>query len=212
MENKEINYQQAIEIINRIDAERLDLTEQDHEFLKNAAAKIVAIERSARREALYIDYYRELEKYSPHMRENECSDEEIKKQARDLMPGGELGSCSEWIDIVRDGKIVGFLIMSSAPKCHPETDFFINQKYVMPEYRKGGLMSDTIRGFMKKHPKSRYSIFILRKNKWAQTYWKTFFKSVGYTTVPLLKMDEFKSENPDEKLVGFEPDKAYFRN
>ncbi len=202
-------YKQVLELLGKIN-ERGDLFKDEHAEIEAFMEKVRDWELFEIREQLYLQYIRELGSYSDSLKKENLSDAEVIAEARNLLPKGASGDCTEWIDIEKDGKVVGFLIMSKAPDCHPQTDYFLNQTFVLPEYRKQGLMSSTLKKFIAKHPRKKYSVIILRKNKWARHFWQGFFLTQGYTAMSLLPWDGFPEEDhPDEMLMGYEFDKTY---
>ncbi len=210
---KSEDYKQVLELLQKINEERTDLTDVEHGQIAGFMGKVKEWQLYDQREQLYLQYARELGNYTDSLKEENLSDGDVLKRARRLLPGGEIGDCTEWIDIKKDGKIVGFLIMSTAPDCHPQTDYFLNQTFVLPEYRKQGLMSTTLKQFISEHPGKKYSIIIHRKNKWARTFWQAFFLTIGYTTMSLSRWDGYSEEkNPDSMLLGYEFDTSYFPN
>ncbi len=206
---EKFRYTKAEALLQEISDGKLNLSEKDRRLLNSVIEKLQSWNLYEQREALFLKYMRELGTYTESCTEEMLSDEQVLQMARDLLPEGKAGTCTEWVDIYKDDKIVGFLIMSSAPVCHPDTDYLLNQTYILPEYRKQGLMSGALRWFMKKHPRSSYSIVILRKNKWARHFWQSFFDSIGYAPKPLSPLER---ENPDEMWVGYEPNPAYFQH
>ncbi len=204
-------YRKAAEILSEIEDKKADLSEHEHGLLNELIGKLHDWDLFEAREQLYLKYIRELGTYTENFREEKISDEKIFFNARNLLPGGETADHVRWIDIEENGKIVGFLIMAKSPLCHPAVDYYIYQTYVLPEYRKRGLMSQAIRSFMKQYPRSSYCILISKNNKWAMHFWRAFFEALGYTAKPLSLIAGMSLvHNPDERLVGYEPDPKYF--
>ena len=89
---------------------------------------------------------------------------------------------TKWIDIY-DGKhgkdIIGFLIIGFPPNCHPDTNFYIEEAYIKPQYRRQGYMSSVASKFIKDNPGS-YCLFILNRNEAALQFWHKVFAQCGY--------------------------------
>lgn len=147
------------------------------------------------RHKLYADYLSELEKIrgipftdSPDEKWSWCQDYITSPHSR-------------WIDIEANGKIVGFLIIDSAPDCHPKCNYFIAQSFIMPEYRKKHLMTDAVQRFVTEHG-GKYCLMIIDKNTYARNFWFKLFDSLGYESfyLPIVcDMEEGESQ------YGFEP-------
>lgn len=90
---------------------------------------------------------------------------------------------SNWIDIFSDGLQVGFLIIDTAPDCHPKCNYFIAQSFIMPEYRKKHLMTDAVQRFVTEHG-GKYCLMIIDKNSYARDFWFKLFDSLGYESFP----------------------------
>lgn len=87
--------------------------------------------------------------------------------------------------LIRDGnQLAGFLIIGESPNCHPDCDYFICQAYIKPEHRRKGLMTETLRKFIKEHP-GTYCLDVLYGNVYARSFWFKFFKRAGYTDIDL---------------------------
>lgn len=88
-------------------------------------------------------------------------------------------SCMEWIDIWSDGECAGFLIIGRKPNCHPDADFYIAESYILPSYRRKGIMSKAVSEFVRLHS-GIYCLLILKRNHYAKAFWKKLFNSLGY--------------------------------
>lgn len=76
----------------------------------------------------------------------------------------------EWIDIEKDGNLIGFLIISFPN--NPDIDYFIEQTYIGRRYRRQGIMREAVERYIKDHA-GRYGLFILPKNMGAKNFWRT---------------------------------------
>lgn len=88
---------------------------------------------------------------------------------------------SVWGDIYAEGgeTVVGFLIIGHSPNCHPDADFYIEEAYIKPEYRRQGYMSAAVSRFISEH-QGTYCLFILNNNTAAQHFWPKLFAELGY--------------------------------
>lgn len=93
------------------------------------------------------------------------------------------GQGSKWIDIYdpKSGKDpVGFLVIGYPPNCHPNVDFYIEEAYIRPKYRRRRLMSAAVTEFVQSNP-GVYCLFIVRGNEAVYTFWKNVFGEAGYS-------------------------------
>lgn len=88
---------------------------------------------------------------------------------------------TQWIDICSpsDGSFVGFFVVGTKTNCHPDADYYIQEAYVIPEYRRNGLMSSTVKKFVGSH-EGVYCLFIINGNVVAKFFWKKIFSELGY--------------------------------
>ena len=93
-----------------------------------------------------------------------------------------------WIRLLERNKQVGFLIIGSNQRCHPDCDYFIAQAYVLPKYRDQGRMTAAFKRFEAMHP-GKYCMFILHENILARHFWRKTFEELGYVkfNIPELK-------------------------
>ena len=85
-----------------------------------------------------------------------------------------------WNDIENDkGDLIGFLVTSVPPECHPDADYHIAQAYVKPEYRKQGYMTKAVHKQLKAF-KGIWCLLILKDNEYAHQFWRKTFESAGY--------------------------------
>lgn len=108
---------------------------------------------------------------------------------------------THWIDIRKEKEIIGFLIIGTAPNCHPDADFYIEEAYIIPDFRRKGYMSAAVSEFEKAH-KGTYCLFVLNENTPAKLFWEKFFQKLGYQPCFLRDVgagDEYCTQ------YGFEP-------
>lgn len=94
---------------------------------------------------------------------------------------------SSWHNIydLENGNFVGFVIIGKEfPEKHRDSLRSVAQAYVLPEYRKKGLMTAAVSDYMTRH-RGTYSLLILKGNEYAAGFWKRLFEKEGYTEVSL---------------------------
>lgn len=94
---------------------------------------------------------------------------------------------TEWIDIFTDETttvLAGFLIVGYPPNCHPHADFYIEESYIEPEYRRQGRMTLAVSQFIEAH-EGVYCLFIIHKNEPALRFWPKIFQEHGYVPIEL---------------------------
>lgn len=95
---------------------------------------------------------------------------------------------TKWIDIFADElkkDIIGFLIIGYPPNCHPDADFYIEEAYVIPEFRRQKHMSLTVSRFIEAN-EGIYCLFILNNNIPARHFWPEVFAKHGYSQFELI--------------------------
>lgn len=89
---------------------------------------------------------------------------------------------TQWIDIyggVTEKELIGFLLVGTAPNCHPAADFYIEEAYILPSHRRQKYMSQTATDFMRANP-GTYCLFIINTNNVAKNFWFNLFAKNGY--------------------------------
>lgn len=108
---------------------------------------------------------------------------------------------SKWVNVIANGNIVGFFIIGTGENCHPDADYYIQEAYIQPEYRRKGYMSYAISEYVKRH-RGIYCLLILNKNYIAKTFWPEVFRKLGYMPRPL---SDVGATDEDCQQYGFEP-------
>lgn len=109
-----------------------------------------------------------------------------------------------WHDILMDDQIIGFVIVGShAPYSHPFSDYSICEAYVLPEYRKRGLMTSVVRSLVEECP-GKYSLLVLDHNEYAKNFWSKVFASMRYVPYDL-DFGAVDSHGDHLCLFGFKP-------
>lgn len=93
---------------------------------------------------------------------------------------------TQWIDICSpsDGSLAGFFVVGTKTNCHPDADYYIQEAYVIPKYRRNGLMSSTVKEFVGSH-EGIYCLFIINGNEIAKSFWGKVFFELGYEEIHL---------------------------
>lgn len=86
---------------------------------------------------------------------------------------------SKWVNVIANGNIVGFFIIGTGENCHPDADYYIQEAYIKPEYRRKGYMSYAISDYVKRHA-GIYCLFILNNNQIGHAFWHVLFDRIGY--------------------------------
>ena len=108
---------------------------------------------------MFEDYCRELNKYDAGFTKEDM-----------ITLCLEYRRICDWIPI-RDGKKeIGFIIIYSGHKLPMDLDYFIEQVYIQPKYRNGGIVKQTLSEIFKASP-GKYGLFILDKNEPAKGFW-----------------------------------------
>ena len=148
--------------------------------------------------ALYQKYIRELDTFRDtpiQMPENE-----VRKTCEEYIQA----SNSSWHNIYDPAskKLVGFVIIGKEfPEKHPDSLRSVAQAYVLPEFRKKGLMTAVMADYMTRH-RGVYSLLILEGNEYAKGFWKRSFEKEGYKEVSL---EPAPGGYEDAQLYGYAP-------
>jgi predicted acetyltransferase len=93
----------------------------------------------------------------------------------------------QWVPVKLKTKEVGFFTVYQAPNCHPDTNYYIEDSFVIPEARNQGLMQKAIQKFVKDNP-GKYCLFILDNNEPAKHMWNAVFEGLGYQPLELCQV------------------------
>ena len=86
--------------------------------------------------------------------------------------------------IYKDSEFVGFIIFENVA-AESETgivpfDWFVMESYVMPEYRKQGLMGNALKEFCGDQKIKLIGYVTLNENDYADSFWKKRFSEMGF--------------------------------
>lgn len=108
---------------------------------------------------------------------------------------------AQWIDITNGkGQVIGFIIIATHPNCHPDADWYIQETYIVPEYRNQGYMSRWVSKWLSE-VQATICLFILNKNTCALRFWQHIFHKNNYVPVHLADVIYIK----DCTQYGFKP-------
>lgn len=118
----------------------------------------------------------------------------------------------KWIDIFPDSHKtnhsgytvpIGFLVIGEFPECHPDTNYYIAEAYIKPNYRKQHIMSEVVLDYIKTYG-GKYSLFIASKNDAAKQFWNDVFEKAEYMPIELSK-EPIAKPNPHFIQYGWQP-------
>ena len=133
------------------------------------------------KQMMYNKYFRELEQYMDDSAKIKgIPDEHIKLICDEYINSPNVS----WKNIFNDkNEIVGFLLMGKDYEDdYIQSDYFILEAYVLPEWRRKGLMSERMKRYINNHP-GKYAALIYTKNKNAATFWNHIFESNGFKAI-----------------------------
>lgn len=141
---------------------------------------------------MYLEYNKELHQYAPEV--DLLSENQVEKWFCEY----KMRKDTHIYHLMQDGKTAGFLIVGDYGNTHPDTDLYIQELYVRPEYRKMGIADRMIRKLIRTNP-YRYCLFILDNNIPAKMFWNTIFAEQN------IKMLLLTDDNPlpNCTLYGF---------
>ena len=92
----------------------------------------------------------------------------------------------EWHDIYAGGhSIVGFAIIGKGQNCHPRTDRFILQAYVLPQYRDLVCVSQFFHEYIAQNRRCSFSMLVRNGDSKMRTFWEQLFTAEGYLPLRL---------------------------
>ena len=149
---------------------------------------------------LFADYVDELNAFRP-------GNEILPDDARELCDHYISSSDCTWKNIFAEdtGELIGFLIIGKAgEEKHPDAERSMKEAYVVPEYRRKGLMKAVIVDYESRHH-STYSILVQPANEDALHFWEKVYTDMNYKPIEL---DASKIEVAEEMvLLGYAPKK-----
>lgn len=125
---------------------------------------------------LYGAYCEELSLYD----ESDCEypADQDKKVAHKYMSDPDF----EWIDIVANGEVVGFLIIGQDLDIH-EDGLYICEAYVRADHRNQGLMTSKVHRVLESYDGEYIYLDIFQKNHSARCFWEKILTGWKYNKV-----------------------------
>lgn len=123
---------------------------------------------------MYLEYKRELCAVAG------LKDENTKEGAEHDVEYACEALDAEWHPVKEGDKEIGFIILGigrnlTRNENEPKVDYFIQETYIKPEYRRKGIMTKEVEKLLDQH-KGIYGLYILSKNKPALAFWHTIIK------------------------------------
>lgn len=122
-------------------------------------------------ENMYRDYVTELGQYSVRIKYNLITSREINS-----IYNNEL--LMKFFVSNGEGEIVGFCLVGFGDNTHTETDYYIAEFYILPEYRNNGIATAAVKELLSLFP-GKYCYHILKENIIARQFWDHVQKECG---------------------------------
>lgn len=126
---------------------------------------------------MYKDYTETLGKYNP-----EIATHLHRYFADSYLKQAYGGGLTVHLIELDNGEIIGFTIIGNSSVegyVPPDTDWFIHEFYIKPEYRRNGYGIEAVKTFQKTHT-GKVGYFILRKNTPALSFWEKAESVLGW--------------------------------
>ncbi|MEI4802499.1 GNAT family N-acetyltransferase [Bacillus sp. FJAT-51639] len=149
----------------------------------NIALEIVSTEQLEILKNFYALYLHDLSEFSPTLHPNENGFFEF--DAFELICNRD--ELSPYF-ITYERKYVGFLLFAKTPFTAPETDFCINDLFLLKAYRGKNIADQAILELLKQN-KGTYYVMQLKSNKTAIHFWEKFYQKNGIQYQAAEKMD-----------------------
>lgn len=127
---------------------------------------------------MWIEYTKELHKFSDFVQES--NSEEAAGLYNDFINNPDV----EMYVIKSDGIVCGFLILGRRSNTHPDTDIYIQEFYIKPDFRRKGIGKSVISNLLKNTP-AKYCLYILNANTVAKSFWQNIFSLQGVRKMSL---------------------------
>ena len=131
------------------------------------------------RTMMYVGYKNELMQYG---NEHSCSffSKAWAKHYEDLLNDKDI----ERFAVTSNNTEVGFFIVRSGESAKKlGVDYYIEDVYLFPDYRKQGIMENFATEFFKSHP-GRYGMELISKNKNATRFWRSVIDDNEWEKIP----------------------------
>ena len=131
------------------------------------------------RTMMYVGYKNELMQYG---NEHCCSffSKAWAKHYKDLLNDKDI----ERFAVASNNTEVGFFIIRSGDSAKKlDVDYYIEDVYLFPDYRKQGIMENFAKEFFKNHS-GRYGMELISKNKNATKFWRSVINDNEWEKIP----------------------------
>ncbi|WJE50685.1 GNAT family N-acetyltransferase [Bacillus cereus] len=152
----------------------------------NVTLETISMEQLKILKNFYALYLHDLSEFSPTLHPNENGFFEF--DAFELICNRE--ELSPYF-ITYEEKYVGFLLFAKPPFTAPETDYCINDFFLLKAYRGKKIANQAILELLKQY-KGTYYVMQLKSNKTAVNFWKKFYQKneIEYQEVEKISDDE----------------------
>lgn len=128
-------------------------------------------------EKMYRDYVAELGEYSVRIKSNPLTAADINGIYNNKL-------LMRFFITNNTGEIVGFCLVGFGSNTHIETDYYIAEFYVLPEYRRIGIATAAVKELLSMLP-GKYCYHVLKKNINARHFWDYVQKECCCTPLSL---------------------------
>lgn len=143
-------------------------------------------------EKMYRDYDAELGEYSPRIKCNPITGKGVKDIYNNTL-------LMKFFVANGAGKYIGFLLVGFGDNTHPETDYYIAEFYILPEYRRIGIATAAVKELLSLFP-GKYCFRVLKENINARCFWDYIQKECCSNPLSLEDPCDF----PDCDFFAFE--------
>lgn len=126
-------------------------------------------------ENMYRDYDQELSLYSERISNNPITTEDFE----DVYKNFFLAKMFILNDL---GEKIGFCLLGFGDNTHPQTNYYIAEFYISPQYRRSGYGTKAARELFSLLP-GKYCYHVLKKNNKAKDFWDRVKNESSYKTL-----------------------------
>lgn len=127
--------------------------------------------------SLYKEYMEELWLYCPEDKRED--DVALREGYDELMNTDRV----HFHKIYHANQYIGFLVIEELKEKDREnlkTKYYVNEAYIVPEYRKIGLMSSALDQILSQIPSESICLHVIRNNPAAIDFWMSYFRKRQY--------------------------------
>lgn len=126
---------------------------------------------------LYWEYKNELWKIGG---EHAWSREAVDGWYSDIIQNEDLFVVRVLVDSIQ----AGFIFIAVNVDCHPDADYYVQDCYISPEFRRNHLMQTAFQMFVYAHH-GTYCLYLIDSNQTAIGFWGRQFDIISYKEVPI---------------------------